>query len=449
VFALTALVGCLALSINLGNLEQQAGNVQNAADSAAVSGEQILASNLSSFLATSVTISPSMRNCPVSSSPEQKAGVEAYAWEGPCKSYGWLDGDYTYWTGDNPPAGAKAGGSCPPLCEGWWLIVSGNPGQGQIRDSDAFADATGDPDAWVCIDQYRSYCTQLQPVGVDAQTEWELGTASGANCGASTSGESRLAEAAFVATATPGSGAQNPVTNAVVGNTHSGRFTTGADQAPADDYIVDMGSTVKFNEIEMAVPDYANDYAHGYDVAVSSDGSNWTVVASCTGTGSTEIVTFPAQSDRYIEVVLTTANPSWWWSMEYFYVYTAIDGAQGSAAQNANPFLDATNVAQALVGETYGIGANWSGCASEAAAEDLYLVESWTGMLCSAYDVREVDNKMDVIFWVEVLSPTGPSFMSGDGVSVVRREAWASSGSGGLCSGTIATTENPGADGNC
>jgi len=116
-------------------------------------------------------------------------------------------------------------------------------------------------------------------------------------------------------------GAQGPITNAVNGNIRARRFTTGADQAVGDKYVVNMGKAESFNEIEMAVPDYSADYAHGYDIEVSFNGYSYATVATCTGTGTPEVVSFPTQTARYIEAVLTEANPRHWWSMDYFHVY--------------------------------------------------------------------------------------------------------------------------------
>jgi hypothetical protein len=120
-------------------------------------------------------------------------------------------------------------------------------------------------------------------------------------------------------------GAQGPITNAVKGNIRARRFATRTDQAVGDKYVVNMGKAETFNEIEMAVPDYSADYAHGYDVEVSSNGSSYTIVATCTGAGTPEVVSFPAQTAKYIETVLTAANSRHWWSMDYFHVYHSRD----------------------------------------------------------------------------------------------------------------------------
>ncbi|MGD0561083.1 MAG: carbohydrate-binding protein, partial [Streptosporangiaceae bacterium] len=67
------------------------------------------------------------------------------------------------------------------------------------------------------------------------------------------------------------------------------------------------------------------DYASSYSVEVSPNGSTWSVVAACTGTGTPEVVSFSTQTDQYVEVVLSAPTPTDWWSMEYFDVYSASD----------------------------------------------------------------------------------------------------------------------------
>ena len=71
----------------------------------------------------------------------------------------------------------------------------------------------------------------------------------------------------------------------------------------------------------MAVPNSSTDYATGYNVNVSSNGSTWATVASCTGTKTPELVSFPTQTAQYLEVVLTAVNTTYWWSIDQFFVY--------------------------------------------------------------------------------------------------------------------------------
>jgi hypothetical protein len=71
----------------------------------------------------------------------------------------------------------------------------------------------------------------------------------------------------------------------------------------------------------MQFPDWGTDYAPDYNVKVSSNGSSWTVVASCYGNGSPETATFSTRTAQYVEVVLTTPDPSSWWSISRFLVF--------------------------------------------------------------------------------------------------------------------------------
>src|SRR6202522_3166218 len=143
----------------------------------------------------------------------------------------------------------------------------------------------------------------------------ERGTAT--SCGASGTGESELSESGFTASTNAPSdtadAAQNAITNAV-SDTSVTRFSSDEDQATALTYEVNLGSPQAFNEIEMASPGSPTDYATGYEVQVSSNGSTWTTVATCSGIGSPDIASFPAQTAQYVQVVLTAADTSYWWS---------------------------------------------------------------------------------------------------------------------------------------
>jgi hypothetical protein len=193
---------------------------------------------------------------------------------------------------------------------------------------------TPDPSSWWSISQFLMFA----PAGT---TPPSVG-----NCSGSTSGESPLTESAFTASSpVPASstGIQNPITNAVNGNTSAGRFTTQAAQAAGDEYIVNMGSPDTFNEIQMAVPDSPTDYASSYSVEVSPNGSSWSVVATCTGTSTPEVVSFPTQTDQYVEVVLNAPAPTAWWSMEYFDVYASGEGPYSGTAAAIPGTVQAAN----------------------------------------------------------------------------------------------------------
>jgi beta-glucosidase len=144
----------------------------------------------------------------------------------------------------------------------------------------------------------------------------------GSSCNAPASGETQLSEGNFTASTSTssGDGPQTAITNAVSGS-NSSRFSTDTDQTAGMYYKVNMGSPHAFNQIQMQFPDWATDYAPDYNVKVSSNGSSWTVVASCYGNGSPETATFSTRTAQYVEVVLTTPDPSSWWSISRFLVF--------------------------------------------------------------------------------------------------------------------------------
>ena len=178
---------------------------------------------------------------------------------------------------------------------------------------------TGVTTNWWSIDEFYLY----NPATSGTTTTTTTTVASGANCSASVAG-AQLNEAAFEAsTNAPSSSTdapQNAINNAVTG-VDASRFSSDEDQAAGLYFQVNMGSPQSVDEIEMTAPDYPGDYARGYNVEVSGNGTSWSSVASCTGTGNPEIVSFPAQTDQYLRVVLTSASTTNWWSIEQFKIY--------------------------------------------------------------------------------------------------------------------------------
>jgi hypothetical protein len=116
----------------------------------------------------------------------------------------------------------------------------------------------------------------------------------------------------------PSSSSDAPA-NALDGNLKS-RFSTDEDQKPGLYFEVDLGSPASFDELLMDVPNSPHDYARGYEVEVSNNGTSWSTVATCAGSGTSEIVSFPSQKAQYVKVVLTASNSSWWWSIDEFYL---------------------------------------------------------------------------------------------------------------------------------
>ncbi|MFI5067396.1 MAG: discoidin domain-containing protein, partial [Streptosporangiales bacterium] len=138
---------------------------------------------------------------------------------------------------------------------------------------------------------------------------------------AAAAGETQLSESGWTASSNTNSAPADAPANAIDGNT-STRFSSDAYQAAGQWFQVNLGSAQTFNQIEMDSGGYGGDYARGYNVEVSSNGSTFTSVATGTGTSSPETVTFTAQTAQYIRVVLTASSSTNWWSIVEFTAYT-------------------------------------------------------------------------------------------------------------------------------
>ena len=99
------------------------------------------------------------------------------------------------------------------------------------------------------------------------------------------------------------------------------RFTSGADQAAGMDWELDLGTPEQFDEIVMDSTDWPGDYARGFEVQVSSNGTTWTTVDTGTGLGSPQSAAFTVQDAQYIKVTLTAPSTTNWWSMGEFLVF--------------------------------------------------------------------------------------------------------------------------------
>jgi chitodextrinase len=127
-----------------------------------------------------------------------------------------------------------------------------------------------------------------------------------------------LSRTGWTASSTPSS--SEPASNLLDGNMAT-RWTTGTAMVSGQSLTIDMLAVKSFNKIVMDSTGSDADYARGYEVYVSNDGTAWgSVVASGAGTGPVVTVTFTTRNARYIKVVQTGANSSWW-SMREFNVY--------------------------------------------------------------------------------------------------------------------------------
>ncbi|MGD0557316.1 MAG: discoidin domain-containing protein [Streptosporangiaceae bacterium] len=132
--------------------------------------------------------------------------------------------------------------------------------------------------------------------------------------------ETQLSETGWTASSNTNSASADAPQNAI-GGTSGSRFSSDAYQAPGMWWEVNMGSSQTFNQVELNSGGYSGDYAAGYDVEVSNDGTNFTPVYMGSGTSSPETATFSTQTAQYIRILLTASSSTNWWSMTSFTAY--------------------------------------------------------------------------------------------------------------------------------
>lgn len=151
------------------------------------------------------------------------------------------------------------------------------------------------------------------PAGAMRQTVNEFaGTGSGGGT------ETALSRTGWTASSVPSSG--DVSANMLDGNP-STRWSAGTAMAPGQYLIIDMKASKTFKKIVMDSTGSNDDYARGYEIYVSNDGTNWGgAVASGSGTGAVITASFGQQTARYIKVVQIGAASNWW-SIHEFNVY--------------------------------------------------------------------------------------------------------------------------------
>ncbi|MGW2891842.1 discoidin domain-containing protein [Streptomyces griseoruber] len=131
-----------------------------------------------------------------------------------------------------------------------------------------------------------------------------------------------ISKTGWTATASKVSPYETDVLDNMIDNDTDTRYSSGVEQASGQWVEVDMGQSQKFDTIALDSGSSTGDYAHGADVYVSSDGSDWKKVAAITADGQQiEAVTFATQTARYVKVVNTGSSGNWW-SISEFNVYS-------------------------------------------------------------------------------------------------------------------------------
>ncbi|VTR75537.1 cellulase family glycosylhydrolase [Cellulomonas hominis] len=102
------------------------------------------------------------------------------------------------------------------------------------------------------------------------------------------------------------------------------RWSTGREQAVGQTFTVDMGAPRTFDEISFDAGTSTGDTPPGVRVRASTDGSSWWDVGSSSSAGQKVVVHTDYQTARYVQLVVTAADPSrHWWSLSELNVYVS------------------------------------------------------------------------------------------------------------------------------
>jgi glucosylceramidase len=92
----------------------------------------------------------------------------------------------------------------------------------------------------------------------------------------------------------------------------STRWTSGAAQSPGQYLQLDLGRRTAFRRVAVDSGDNLGDYARGWQVSLSDDGTHWRTAASGPGTGQLTTVDLRPTAARYVRVTQTGTAGNWW-----------------------------------------------------------------------------------------------------------------------------------------
>ncbi|HEX7307629.1 discoidin domain-containing protein [Lentzea sp.] len=92
----------------------------------------------------------------------------------------------------------------------------------------------------------------------------------------------------------------------------STRWSSGAAQTPGQFLQVDLGRRRDFRRVAVDSGGNLGDYARGWELSVSDDGTGWRTVASGTGVGQLTTIDVRRTTARYVRITSTGSSTSWW-----------------------------------------------------------------------------------------------------------------------------------------
>jgi glucosylceramidase len=92
----------------------------------------------------------------------------------------------------------------------------------------------------------------------------------------------------------------------------STRWSSGQAQSAGLSLTIDLGRATTFRRVAVDAGGNLGDYARGWRLEVSSDGTNWHVAAAGVGAGQLENVDLPETTVRYLRISTTQSVGNWW-----------------------------------------------------------------------------------------------------------------------------------------
>jgi fibronectin type 3 domain-containing protein len=93
----------------------------------------------------------------------------------------------------------------------------------------------------------------------------------------------------------------------------STRWSSGTTMVPGQSIVIDMKAEQWFNKIVVDSNGSSNDYSRSYEIYISDDGAEWgTALVAGTANGPLIVSDFADQTARYLKLVQTATNSSWW-----------------------------------------------------------------------------------------------------------------------------------------
>jgi glucosylceramidase len=99
---------------------------------------------------------------------------------------------------------------------------------------------------------------------------------------------------------------------AAVDGDASTRWSSGQAQEPGQYLQVDLGSRTAFRRVAIDSGGNLGDYARGWQLSASDDGTTWRTLASGAGTGQLTNVDVRRTSARYLRITSTASAGNWW-----------------------------------------------------------------------------------------------------------------------------------------